>query len=128
MPKTRPTKNVFLVLLVVLLEIAHIARAFNYSSPLFSNDIKDGNHTREGKFLFDSLFGLELEEELINAAAASENTLKSCDCGKRVEHENESVRKQLSESSCRLFSTSLAISDCYRNYSCCLRHGTINCL
>jgi hypothetical protein len=89
---------------------------FNYrnfhhnNSNTFSdlNFIKDTNRTRNGKFLFDSLFGLELEEELINAA--SQNTLKSCDCGKsllivhkmynmdvvNVNNENESVRKQLS--------------------------------
>jgi hypothetical protein len=77
MPKTRATKNNTILLAVLLL--LETVRAFNYSSPLF-NDIKDANGTREGKFLFDSLFGLELEEELINAAA--ENTLKSCDCGK----------------------------------------------
>lgn len=62
---------------LVFLKIIYNAQAFNYSDEFYD---KDTNHTRNGKFLFDSLFGLELEEELINAAA--QNTLKSCDCGK----------------------------------------------
>lgn len=49
---------------------------FNYSE--FHE--KDSDN-RDGRFLFDTLFGLELEEELINAADAT-NSLKSCDCGK----------------------------------------------
>lgn len=47
---------------------------FNYSE--FYE--KDGSH-RNGKFLFDTLFGLEFEEELISNDAT--NSLKSCDCG-----------------------------------------------
>lgn len=51
--------------------------AFNNSLEYY----KDAVNNRSGKFLFDTLFGLELEEELINAAS-SPNTLKSCECGK----------------------------------------------
>lgn len=73
-----------LAIVFILLKLICCARAnFNYSSSYsFNDNVKDANHTRDGKFLFDTLFGLELEEELINAAA--QNTLKSCDCGKHV--------------------------------------------
>lgn len=46
----------------------------------FDNSLEFLTNNRSGKFLFDSLFGLEIEEELINAAS-SPNSLKSCDCG-----------------------------------------------
>ncbi|CRL05275.1 CLUMA_CG018249, isoform A [Clunio marinus] len=45
-----------------------LVSGFNYTDDNF----------RDGKFLFDSLFGLELEEELISNDAT--NTLKSCEC------------------------------------------------
>lgn len=63
---------------VVIVKYAIIASAYNTSTSSV-NYAKDSNRTREGRFLFDTLFGLELEEELINAA--SQNTLKSCNCG-----------------------------------------------
>lgn len=49
-------------------------RGFNYSA---FYDKNSGN--RDGKFLFDSLFDLEFEQELITNDAT--NSLKSCDCG-----------------------------------------------
>lgn len=67
------TKKLFIVATVVLL--LEIVCAFNYSA----FDEKDSGN-RDGKFLFDSLFGLEFEEELLTNDAT--NTLKSCDCGK----------------------------------------------
>ena len=70
-------KKIFLITVLILFIITNTVRGYNISSSLYSNT--DQNHTRDGRFLFDSLFGLELEEELINAAA--QNTLKSCDCG-----------------------------------------------
>lgn len=64
-------------LLAILIFVTN-ASAFNNSLDYF----KDAPlNNRSGKFLFDTLFGLELEEELINAASSSQNTLKSCDCG-----------------------------------------------
>lgn len=66
------TKNLFIVATMILL--LKVVRGFNYSA-FFE---KDGDN-RDGKFLFDSLFGLEFEEELITNDAT--NTLKSCDCG-----------------------------------------------
>lgn len=81
-------------LIVALLLIAN-ANAFNNSLEYYKDTAVANN--RSGKFLFDTLFGLELEEELINAASSSPNTLKSCDCGKsRPEmrgNENESEPK-----------------------------------
>lgn len=66
------TKKLFIVATVVLL--LEIVCAFNYSA----FDEKDSGN-RDGKFLFDSLFGLEFEEELLTNDAT--NALKSCDCG-----------------------------------------------
>lgn len=63
------TKNFFVVICVLLKAVS----GFNYSS-LYD---KDGND-RDGKFLFDSLFGFE-EDLLVNDATT--NSLKSCDCG-----------------------------------------------
>jgi hypothetical protein len=59
----------FLIIVFVLLKAVGDASGFNYT---------DGSN-RDGKFLFDSLFGLEFEEELI--ANDATNSLKSCDCG-----------------------------------------------
>lgn len=60
-----------LLILNAVLEVT----AFNYSA-LYDTG---GSH-RDGKFLFDSLFGLEFEEELISNDGVT-NSLKSCDCG-----------------------------------------------
>lgn len=67
------TKNLFVVALLLFKATCGVSQ-FNYSA--FYD--KDGGN-RDGKFLFDSLFGLEFEEELINNDAT--NSLKSCDCG-----------------------------------------------
>jgi hypothetical protein len=72
------TKKV-LVIVLLLCKAVWGVKAFNYSA--FDN----GN--REGKFLFDSLFGLEFEEELLTNDAT--NSLKSCDCGKRSDERKE---------------------------------------
>lgn len=66
----------FLLLGLFLFTAVCDANGFNYS------DFYDKNNesNREGKFLFDTLFGLELEEEILNQADAT-NSLKSCDCG-----------------------------------------------
>lgn len=66
-----------ITIILIIFTLTNIVKAYNISSPLSNST--DKNQTRDGRFLFDSLFGLELEEELINAAA--QNTLKSCDCG-----------------------------------------------
>ncbi|KAL7026002.1 hypothetical protein ACKWTF_013737 [Chironomus riparius] len=66
----------YIIIILIIVTITNIAKAYNISSSLETH--ADKNQTRDGRFLFDSLFGLELEEELINAAA--QNTLKSCDC------------------------------------------------
>lgn len=63
------SKNFFIVIFVLL----KAANGFNYSA--FYE--KDGGN-RDGKFLFDSLFGFE-EDLLVNDATT--NSLKSCDCG-----------------------------------------------
>lgn len=63
------TKNFVVVIFVLLKAVS----GFNYSS--FYE--KDGSN-RDGKFLFDSLFGFE-EDLLVNDATT--NSLKSCDCG-----------------------------------------------
>jgi hypothetical protein len=86
-------KKILLLITLFLLKFINNARAFNTSMPFFE---QEGNN-RNGKFLFDALFGLELEEELINNAA--QNTLKSCDCGKSAceRNENESVRNSLAQ-------------------------------
>jgi hypothetical protein len=63
------TKNFFVVVFVLLKTVS----GFNYSSL----DEQDGSN-RNGKFLFDSLFGFE-EDLLVNDAVT--NSLKSCDCG-----------------------------------------------
>lgn len=67
------SKKVYVFGLLILNAVLKVT-AFNYSA-LYD---KDGSN-RDGKFLFDSLFGLEFEEELINNDAT--NSLKSCDCG-----------------------------------------------
>lgn len=65
----------FLVVVFLLLKVVSDVNGFNYSQ------FYDGaGSNRDGKFLFDSLFGLEFEEDLIAANDAT-NTLKSCDCG-----------------------------------------------
>lgn len=64
----------FVVVTFLLLKAVCDVTGFNYSS-FYESD--GGN--RDGKFLFDTLFGLELEEELI--ANDATNSLKSCDCG-----------------------------------------------
>lgn len=65
-------KTVFASLL--MLSLIFTISGFNYSA-FYEKDADN----RDGKFLFDSLFGLEFEEELLNNDAT--NTLKSCDCG-----------------------------------------------
>lgn len=72
--KEKMTRN-FFILGFLLLKAVCDATGFNYSEL----NGEDGNN-RDGKFLFDTLFGLELEEELINSNDAT-NSLKSCDCG-----------------------------------------------
>lgn len=72
------TKILFVVTFL-LLEIFCGVAGYNYSSFYDNND----DNNRDGKFLFDTLFGLELEEELISNDAT--NSLKSCDCGKSRE-------------------------------------------
>lgn len=67
------TKNNFVFAFLLLKAVCDVS-GFNYSS-LYE---KDGSN-RDGRFLFDSLFGLEFEEELISNDAI--NSLKSCDCG-----------------------------------------------
>jgi hypothetical protein len=67
------TKKVLVIVLLLFKAVCGV-RAFNYSA--FYE--KDGSN-RDGKFLFDSLFGLEFEEEFVNTDAT--NSLKSCDCG-----------------------------------------------
>lgn len=67
------SKKVYVFGLLILNAVLKVT-AFNYSA--LSEE--DGSN-RDGKFLFDSLFGLEFEEELINNDAT--NSLKSCDCG-----------------------------------------------
>lgn len=53
-------------------------RAFNNSVDSFRDDFASN---RSGKFLFDTLFGLEaLQDELVSTSSTT-NTLKSCDCG-----------------------------------------------
>lgn len=66
------TKKNF-VFAVLLLKAVCDVSGFNYS--LYDTEFRN----RDGRFLFDSLFGLELEEELISNDAT--NSLKSCDCG-----------------------------------------------
>lgn len=68
------TRN-FFIFGFLLLKVVSEASGLNYSE--FNE--KDGSN-RNGKFLFDSLFGLEFEEELISNNDAT-NSLKSCDCG-----------------------------------------------
>lgn len=68
------TKIIFVVTFLLLKFVS----GFNYSS-FYEND---GDSNRDGKFLFDTLFGLEIEEELISNDAT--NSLKSCDCGEFV--------------------------------------------
>lgn len=67
------TKNFFLVVLLALKAVCDVS-GFNYSD-FYEKDVNN----RDGRFLFDSLFGLEFEEDLITNDAT--NTLKSCDCG-----------------------------------------------
>lgn len=68
------TKNFFLFVAFLLLEAVCDVSAFNYSKYYEKDD-----SNRDGKFLFDSLFGLEFEEDLLTNDAT--NSLKSCDCG-----------------------------------------------
>lgn len=68
------TRNFFIVGFLLLKAVSE-ATGFNYSE---LNE-EDGSN-RNGKFLFDSLFGLEFEEELLSTNDAA-NSLKSCDCG-----------------------------------------------
>lgn len=65
------------ILLIVTFDLMKFIKSQNNSISIINKDYL--NSTRDGRFLFDSLFGLEIEEELLNAAA--QNTLKSCDCG-----------------------------------------------
>lgn len=65
----------FYVFGLLILNVVLKVRGFNYSA-LYDTD----GSNRDGKFLFDSLFGLEFEEELINNDGVT-NSLKSCDCG-----------------------------------------------
>jgi hypothetical protein len=62
-------KKIFVVVFVLLKAVS----GFNYSS-FFEHDGSD----RNGKFLFDSLFGFE-EDLIVNDPTT--NSLKSCDCG-----------------------------------------------
>lgn len=87
-------------LIVAILLIAN-ANAFNNSLEYYKDTAVANN--RSGKFLFDTLFGLELEEELINAASSSPNTLKSCDCGKSRDRRCGEMKMKVSRSS-RFFS------------------------
>lgn len=65
------------LLLLIAFNIIDV-RAFNNSVDYFRDDFASN---RSGKFLFDTLFGLEaLQDELVSTS--SQNTLKSCDCGK----------------------------------------------
>ena len=79
----------YIMIILIIFTLTNIAKAYNISSSL--ETYTDNNQTRDGRFLFDSLFGLELEEELINAAA--QNTLKSCDCGMLHLHINSYGRR-----------------------------------
>lgn len=65
-------KKIFVVVFVLLKAV----NGFNYSS-FDDEDLRDGSN-RDGKFLFDSLFGFE-EDLIVNDATT--NSLKSCDCG-----------------------------------------------
>jgi hypothetical protein len=69
-----------LISLLLLINIVINVKAFNFNNSLefYGKDALGSN--RSGKFLFDTLFGLELEQEIIDAASST-NTLKSCDCG-----------------------------------------------
>ena len=82
---------------VALLLIVN-ANAYNNSLEYFKDTAVANN--RSGKFLFDTFFGLELEEELINAAS-SPNTLKSCDCGKSRDRRCEEMKMKVSR--CSIF-------------------------
>lgn len=64
------TRNFFLIIFLLLKAVS----GFNYSS----SEENDGSD-RDGKFLFDSLFGFE--EDLLVVNDATTNSLKSCDCG-----------------------------------------------
>lgn len=66
---------IYVFLILFINNRALSLEGFNFTAPYES----EGSH-RDGKFLFDSFFGLELEDELI-ANAGGTNTLKSCDCG-----------------------------------------------
>lgn len=67
------TKNLFIVAFLLLKAFCDVS-GFNYSA-FYEKDVNN----RDGKFLFDSLFGLEFEEELVSNDAT--NSLKACDCG-----------------------------------------------
>lgn len=69
------TPNFIYVFLILLIN----NRALSLQGFNFTPYENEGSH-RDGKFLFDSFFGLEIEDELI-ANAGGTNTLKSCDCG-----------------------------------------------
>jgi hypothetical protein len=59
---------------------------FNFTSPY---EIEGEIH-RDGKFLFDALFGLEADDDVATNTAT--NTLKSCDCGKFSIHQITNFR------------------------------------
>lgn len=67
------SKQLFVVLL--LLQCLCVINGFDYSS-LYNETV---GKNRDGKFLFDTLFGLDFPEELLSSDTT--NTLKNCDCG-----------------------------------------------
>lgn len=70
------TSNLYFIILFFISNGAFGLEGFNYTSPY---EIEAGIH-RDGKFLFDALFGLEVDDDVATNTAT--NTLKSCDCGK----------------------------------------------
>lgn len=81
-----PTSASYLGILIVTISAFHLASCFvnplrNTSDTEVIGGLEPGPRT--GKFLFDTLFGLE--ETAYNSddeeTSAAPNTLKSCDCG-----------------------------------------------
>lgn len=68
------TPNSFF-LIFIFINGAFSLEGFNFTSPY---EIEESIH-RDGKFLFDALFGLEVDDDAATNTAT--NTLKSCDCG-----------------------------------------------
>lgn len=91
MPTTMIIKSSLLLLVAtVVVDV----RAFNNSVDYFGDSFASN---RSGKFLFDTLFGLEaLQDELISTS--STNTLKSCDCGELRDRLEISLRGSENES------------------------------